>query len=161
VDHHGALPVIKSPTGSHYSREKIANPRPNKAALVCSYFPAIVERFEPMLIEIFTLSCFLCYWGASSPLYIYLCVLIFHQNLPLTPNGPMTILRPFLKFGQAIVKDIFIKNSWIKLWIGGLVLASRRTKFYKIPVFGLVFMSQNVFFFSIWAAKKLFIIKFV
>jgi hypothetical protein len=78
----------------------------------------------------------------------------------LTPKGLKAIFRPFLKFGQAIVKAIFIKNSWIKLWIGGLVLASRRTKFYKISNFVLVIMSQNEFFFSIWAAKKLFIIKF-
>jgi hypothetical protein len=44
------------------------------------------------------------------------------------------------------VKAIFIKNLWTKLWIGGLVLASRRTTFYKIPIFGLVIMSQNAFF---------------
>jgi hypothetical protein len=78
----------------------------------------------------------------------------------LTPKGPKAIFKPFLKFGQAIVKVIFIKNSWIKLWVGGLVLATRRTNFYKIPIFGLVVMSQNPFFFSIWVAKKLFIIKF-
>jgi hypothetical protein len=29
----------------------------------------------------------------------------------LTPKGPKAIFRPFLKFGQAIVKAIFIKNS--------------------------------------------------
>jgi hypothetical protein len=29
----------------------------------------------------------------------------------LTPKGPKVIFRPFLKFGQAIVKAIFIKNS--------------------------------------------------
>jgi hypothetical protein len=29
----------------------------------------------------------------------------------LTPKGPKAIFRPFLKFGQAIVKTIFIKNS--------------------------------------------------
>jgi hypothetical protein len=78
----------------------------------------------------------------------------------LTPKGPKAIFRPFLKFEQAIVKAIFIKNSWIKFWIGGLVLASRRTNFYMIPIFGLVLMSQNAIFFSIRATKKLFIIKF-
>jgi hypothetical protein len=31
--------------------------------------------------------------------------------LTLTPKGPETIFKPFLKFGQAIVKAIFIKNS--------------------------------------------------
>jgi hypothetical protein len=29
----------------------------------------------------------------------------------LTPKGLETIFKPFLKFGQAIVKAIFIKNS--------------------------------------------------
>jgi hypothetical protein len=29
----------------------------------------------------------------------------------LAPKGPKAIFRPFLKFGQAIVKAIFIKNS--------------------------------------------------
>jgi hypothetical protein len=29
----------------------------------------------------------------------------------LTPKGPKAIFKPFLKFGQAIVKAIFIKNS--------------------------------------------------
>jgi hypothetical protein len=85
---------------------------------------------------------------------------VFHNvQSGLTPKGPKAIFKPFLKFGLAIVKAIFIKNSWIKLWIGGLVLASRHTNFYKIPIFGLVLMFQNAFFFSIWATKKLFIIK--
>jgi hypothetical protein len=76
----------------------------------------------------------------------------------LTPKRQKAIFKPFLKFGQAIVKTIFInKNSWIKLWIGGLVLASRCTNFYKILIFGLVLM---YFFFPIRAAKKLFVIKF-
>jgi hypothetical protein len=78
----------------------------------------------------------------------------------LTPKRLKAIFRPFLKFGQAIVKAIFIKNSSIKLWIGGLVLAPSRTTIHMIPIFGLVLMSQNVFFFSIRTAKKLLIIKF-
>jgi hypothetical protein len=32
-------------------------------------------------------------------------------KLSLTLKGPKTIFKPFLKFGQAIVKAIFIKNS--------------------------------------------------
>jgi hypothetical protein len=32
-------------------------------------------------------------------------------NFNLTPKGPETIFKPFLEFGQAIVKAIFIKNS--------------------------------------------------
>jgi hypothetical protein len=78
----------------------------------------------------------------------------------LAPKGSKAIFRPFLKFGQAIVKTIFIKNSWIKLWTSGLVLALRRTNLYKIPISSLVVMSQNTFFFSIRVAKKIIIIKF-
>jgi hypothetical protein len=33
------------------------------------------------------------------------------SNGPLIPKGPKAIFRPFLKFGHAIVKAIFIKNS--------------------------------------------------
>jgi hypothetical protein len=33
------------------------------------------------------------------------------QDKGLTPKGPETIFKPFLKFAQAIVKAIFIKNS--------------------------------------------------
>jgi hypothetical protein len=97
---------------------------------------------------------------------LWISVVLKRQRIPwfrvltLTPKGPETIFKPFLKFGQAIVKAIFIKNLWIKLWTYGLVLASRRTNLYKIPIFGLVLMSQNTFFFSIRAAKKLFNIKF-
>jgi hypothetical protein len=58
------------------------------------------------------------------------------------------------------IEGIYKFKSCFKLWICGLVLASRRTNFYKIPIFGLVLMSQNVFFFLIRVAKKLFIIKF-
>jgi hypothetical protein len=79
----------------------------------------------------------------------------------LTPKGPKTIFKPFLKFGQANVKAIFIKNSWIKLWTYDLVLASSRTNFYKIPIFGLVLMSQNMFFFSIWQLKNFSLLSFL
>jgi hypothetical protein len=81
-------------------------------------------------------------------------MLVYLEEYYLTPKGPKAIFRPFLKFGQAIVKTIFIKNSWIKLWIGGLVLASRCTNFYRIPIFGLVLMFQNALFFSIRAANS-------
>jgi hypothetical protein len=39
-------------------------------------------------------------------------VLSFSLNIllqHLTPKGPETVFKPFLKFGQAIVKAIFIK----------------------------------------------------
>jgi hypothetical protein len=32
-------------------------------------------------------------------------------KMSLTPKGPKAIFRPFLKFGEAIVNAIFIKNS--------------------------------------------------
>jgi hypothetical protein len=35
----------------------------------------------------------------------------FYFYLNLTPKGPKAIFRPLLKFGHAIVKAIFIKNS--------------------------------------------------
>jgi hypothetical protein len=40
---------------------------------------------------------------------------IFGSQGSLTLKGPKAICKPFLKFGQAIVKAIFIKNSQIKL----------------------------------------------
>jgi hypothetical protein len=37
---------------------------------------------------------------------------VFHNvQSGLTPKGPKAIFKPFLKFGLAIVKAIFIKNS--------------------------------------------------
>jgi hypothetical protein len=78
----------------------------------------------------------------------------------LALKGPETIFKPFLKFGQAIVKAIFIKNSWIKLWKCGLVLASRCTNFYKIPIFGLVLMSQNTFFYQYGQLKNFLLLSF-
>jgi hypothetical protein len=74
----------------------------------------------------------------------------------LTPKGLETILHAFLKFGQAIMDAIFVQkisNFW---WTCGLVLASRRTKFYKIPIFGLgvIPQKQNSFVLeATWAAK--------
>jgi hypothetical protein len=37
--------------------------------------------------------------------------LAFQVTSPLTPKGPKAIFRPFLKFGQAVVKAIFFQNS--------------------------------------------------
>jgi hypothetical protein len=74
----------------------------------------------------------------------------------LTPKGPETIFKPFLK---AIVKAIFIKNSWIKLWTCGLVLASRRTNFYKIPIFG-THVLKCVFFSQIGQLKNFLLLRF-
>jgi hypothetical protein len=80
----------------------------------------------------------------TSTLYSWIC----EENCHLSPKGPKAIFKPFLKFGQATVKAIFIKNSWTFLWTCGLILASRRTNFYKNPIFSLVVMSQNAFCFQ-------------
>jgi hypothetical protein len=65
----------------------------------------------------------------------------------LTPKGWSPFFGPFLEFGQAIVDAIFVQkisNFW---WTCGLVLASRRTNFYKIPIFGYIVMPQKHFYF--------------
>jgi hypothetical protein len=61
----------------------------------------------------------------------------------LIPKGRSPFFRQFLKFRQAIVDVIFVQkisNFW---WICGLVLASRRSNFYKISVFGDIVMPQK------------------
>jgi hypothetical protein len=52
-------------------------------------------------------------WGVEVHIYIYTDVGTYCTKLEtyLTPKGPKAIFRPFLKFGQATVKAIFIKNS--------------------------------------------------
>jgi hypothetical protein len=48
-----------------------------------------------------------------------------------------------MKFGRAIVDAMFVQkisNFW---WTCGLVLALRRTNFYKILIFGLGVMPQK------------------
>jgi hypothetical protein len=80
----------------------------------------------------------------------------------LTPKGRRPFFGPFLKFGQAIVNAIFVQKIWIFWWTCGLVLASRCTNFYKIPIFNLGAMPQNQNYFEVRAAraaKKLFIFK--
>jgi hypothetical protein len=77
----------------------------------------------------------------------------------LTPKVLETIFQAFLKFGQAIVDAMFVQkisNFW---WTCGLVLPSRRTNFYKIPIFGLgvIPQKQNSFILRAGrAAKKTF-----
>jgi hypothetical protein len=68
----------------------------------------------------------------------------------LTPKVQSPFFGPFLKFGQAIVDAIFVQkisNFW---WTCGLVLASRRTNFYKIPIFGSTIMPQKHIFLVMW-----------
>jgi hypothetical protein len=77
-------------------------------------------------------------------------------------KGPRPFLGPFLKFGQAIVDAIFAQKISYFRWICGLVLPSRRTNFYKIPISNLGAMPQKQNYFPVWAAraaKKLFILK--
>jgi hypothetical protein len=69
--------------------------------------------------------------------------------LSLTPKGPRPFLGPFLKFRQVYF-----------LWTCGLVLPSRYTNFYKIPISNLGAMPQKQNYLPVraaWAAKKLFI----
>jgi hypothetical protein len=61
----------------------------------------------------------------------------------LTPKGLEAIFQAFLEFGQAIVDAIFVQKISNFRWTCGLVLASRRTNFYKIPIFGLGVMPQK------------------
>jgi hypothetical protein len=64
----------------------------------------------------------------------------------LTPKGRRPFFGPILEFGQAIVDAIFVQkisNFW---WTYGLVLASRRTNSYKIPIFGDTNMPQKHIF---------------
>jgi hypothetical protein len=78
----------------------------------------------------------------------------------LTPKGRSSFLGPFLRFGQAIVDAIFVQKISNFRWTCGLVLASRRTNFYKIPNSSLGAIPQKQIYFevwAVWAAKKLFI----
>jgi hypothetical protein len=67
----------------------------------------------------------------------------FREYLQLTPKGRSLVFGPFLKFRQAIVDAIFVQKISNFRWICGLVLASRRTNFYKILIFGLGIMPQK------------------
>jgi hypothetical protein len=65
-----------------------------------------------------------------------------------------------LKFGQAIVNAIFVQKISNFRQTCGLVLASRSTNFYKIPIFGLGVMPQKKNSFdlgAVWATKKTFL----
>jgi hypothetical protein len=73
--------------------------------------------------------------------------------LLLTPKGRRPFFGLFLEFGQPIADAIFIQkisNFW---WTCGLVLASRRTNFYKIPISGLAIMPQKQNYFELRAAS--------
>jgi hypothetical protein len=75
----------------------------------------------------------------------------------LTPKILEAIFQAFLKFGQAIVDAMFVQKISKFWWTCGLVLASRHTNFYKIPIFGLGIMPQKQNSFVLqasWVAKK-------
>jgi hypothetical protein len=72
----------------------------------------------------------------------------------LTSKGLEVIFQVFLKFGQAIVDAIFVQKISNFQWPCGLVLASRRTNFYKIPIFGLGIMPQKENSFVLEAAAR-------
>jgi hypothetical protein len=61
----------------------------------------------------------------------------------LTPKERRPFFGLFLEFGQPIVDVIFVQKILIFWWTCGLVLASRRTNFYKILISGLAIMPQK------------------
>jgi hypothetical protein len=71
----------------------------------------------------------------------------------LTPKGPRPFFGPFLKFGEAIVDAIFVQKISNFRWTCGLVLASRRTNFYKISIYSLGAMLQKQNYFEVRAAR--------
>jgi hypothetical protein len=83
------------------------------------------------------------------------------QSLKGTIFNPLVleaIFQAFLKFGQAIVDAMFVQKISKFWWTCGLILASRCTNFYKIPIFGLGVMPQTLLFFGqLRQPKKLFI----
>jgi hypothetical protein len=65
-----------------------------------------------------------------------------------------------LKFGQAILDAVFVQKISNLRRTCDLVLASKCTNFYKIPISILGAMNQKQIYFGVWATratKKLFI----
>jgi hypothetical protein len=87
---------------------------------------------------------------------------MYSKNFILTPKDQGPFLAYFLKFGLAIVDAIFVQKISNFRWTCGLVLTSRCTNFYEIPISSLGAMLQKQNYFeghAAWAAKKLFILK--
>jgi hypothetical protein len=61
----------------------------------------------------------------------------------LTSKGPRPFFGPFLKFGQAIGNAVFVQKISNFQWTCGLVLASRCTNFYEIPIYTIGAMPQK------------------
>jgi hypothetical protein len=77
-----------------------------------------------------------------------------HRFQASIPTGRGPFFGPFLKFGQAIVDVIFVQkisNFWRTC---DLVLASRSTNFYKIPIFGDTVMPQKHIFLVLRATSS-------
>jgi hypothetical protein len=74
-------------------------------------------------------------------------------NVLLTPKGRRPFFGLFLESGQPIADAIFVQKISIFLCACGLVLASRRTNFYKIPISGLAIMPQKHSYFELRAAS--------
>jgi hypothetical protein len=68
----------------------------------------------------------------------------------LTPKGLEAIFQGFF---QAIVDAIFVQKISDFWWTCGFILASRRTNFYNIPIFGLGVMPQKQNSFVLGAAQ--------
>jgi hypothetical protein len=84
------------------------------------------------------------------------------ENKNLTPKGRRPFFGLFLEFGQPIVDAIFVQKVSKSWWTCGLVLASRRTNFYKIPIFVQQLCPKNKIILScgqLRATKKLLILK--
>jgi hypothetical protein len=86
-------------------------------------------------------------------MYAWKMASLLSQPTNLTPKGLRPFFGMFLEFGQPIADAIFVQkisNFW---WTCGLVLASRRTNFYKIPISGLAIMPQKQNYFELRAAS--------
>jgi hypothetical protein len=95
-------------------------------------------------------------WGLTCAYFLHSTLqnlLVCNCLIFLTPKGPRPFFRPFLKFGQAIVDAILVQkisNFWQTC---GLVLASVRTNFYKIPISSLGAMPQKQYYFEVRTAR--------
>jgi hypothetical protein len=126
--------------------------------LHCQLDLMILHMDTPCNLEMFTPTC--KFSKTPYALCQIDCLLSIWPYVTLTPKGWSPIFGPFLKFRQAIVDAIFVQKTSNFWWTCGLVLASRRTNFYKILIFGLGIMPQKQNpseFRATRAAKKLFI----
>ena len=99
----------------------------------------------------------ICLYSGPKISLQYLKILNYHGNDSiryLIPKGWRPFFGLFWNFGQAIVDAMFVQkisNFWCSTY--GLVLASRCTNFYKIPIFSLGAMPQKQNYFEVQAAR--------